>query len=504
MCEETPLMDVAARRLRPYDALGLPRSATPEDLRKAYRRAALQHHPDKGGQGSAFCRLVESFDALSDPTARLAYDHWLDADPGRADGAETQLQSGHAQGPQQAVGSRKRCCEVPGPVHDDQSAEPCKSRGTCSSGVGRARRRRLSAFDFWARVRREGSEGDEGDPSAGDTDDSHRPTTFGWDSGKFLEGVRRLLMRMDSVTRCKAIATSLSQQERLELEDWMLKKPRSDTGEGSSRPLSSAPISNHKGVHITATGFASGIFIFGLEIKSRVRPSLAEAVADHIVLVELREAVRISCQGGCVLNEALPLLLDTIFAKYDLQHRTVDDKEHRKPHPRSSHLCKSCLFLRYRANLQLLPRFSCNMRSPQYADVRKALVAQQRLAEAIGGWQNRRKLAYMTFASCTFTLEQVRHTALALYSEHGSSEEVMRKASLSFDKCENELLAYRSFRSQKLLAQLTDAWRQQREKSLKRKMCAEQQETAKRRRLLRAKMRWDNHAPTSVVLNLRW
>lgn len=39
----------AARRSSLYTKLGIHRKATTEEIRKAYRKAALKHHPDKGG-----------------------------------------------------------------------------------------------------------------------------------------------------------------------------------------------------------------------------------------------------------------------------------------------------------------------------------------------------------------------------------------------------------------------------------------------------------------------
>src|SRR5438477_4017711 len=59
-----------------YEVLGVSRAATTAELRRAYRRLALQHHPDRAGpkSGPLFARIAEAYRMLSDPTARTAYD----------------------------------------------------------------------------------------------------------------------------------------------------------------------------------------------------------------------------------------------------------------------------------------------------------------------------------------------------------------------------------------------------------------------------------------------
>jgi molecular chaperone DnaJ len=59
-----------------YEVLGVAPTATTAELRRAYRRLALEHHPDRAGPQSAprFARIAEAYRMLSDPTARTAYD----------------------------------------------------------------------------------------------------------------------------------------------------------------------------------------------------------------------------------------------------------------------------------------------------------------------------------------------------------------------------------------------------------------------------------------------
>eukprot|EP01043_Picozoa_sp_COSAG02_P041187 COSAG02_NODE_3395_length_6814_cov_8.576620_5_plen_948_part_00 len=57
-----------------YEVLGLESTASPDEIRQAFRKLSLQHHPDKGGSTESFQRLQAAYDTLSDPGKRQNYD----------------------------------------------------------------------------------------------------------------------------------------------------------------------------------------------------------------------------------------------------------------------------------------------------------------------------------------------------------------------------------------------------------------------------------------------
>ena len=60
-----------------YSTLGVPRTATQEDIKKAYRKLVMQHHPDRTGGGAAtkFNQIQEAYEILSNPNKRNEYDN---------------------------------------------------------------------------------------------------------------------------------------------------------------------------------------------------------------------------------------------------------------------------------------------------------------------------------------------------------------------------------------------------------------------------------------------
>jgi DnaJ-class molecular chaperone len=59
-----------------YDVLGLNRDASPEDIKKAYRKLAREHHPDKGGDPEKFKKVQEAYETLNDPQKRQNFDQF--------------------------------------------------------------------------------------------------------------------------------------------------------------------------------------------------------------------------------------------------------------------------------------------------------------------------------------------------------------------------------------------------------------------------------------------
>jgi len=69
-----PGKDVDTSKL--YESLGVEKSADAKDIKKAYRKLAVQHHPDKGGDETKFKEISAAYEILSDPEKRAKYDKY--------------------------------------------------------------------------------------------------------------------------------------------------------------------------------------------------------------------------------------------------------------------------------------------------------------------------------------------------------------------------------------------------------------------------------------------
>jgi DnaJ-class molecular chaperone len=58
-----------------YQTLGVNKNATPEEIKQAYRRLAMTHHPDRGGDEKQFQEIKNAYEVLSDPVRRQQHDN---------------------------------------------------------------------------------------------------------------------------------------------------------------------------------------------------------------------------------------------------------------------------------------------------------------------------------------------------------------------------------------------------------------------------------------------
>ncbi|MDB5185033.1 MAG: dnaJ [Candidatus Saccharibacteria bacterium] len=69
-----------------YEVLGLSKGASADEIKKAFRKAAIEHHPDRGGNEAKFKEVNEAYEVLKDPAKKQRYDQFGHAGVGGASG----------------------------------------------------------------------------------------------------------------------------------------------------------------------------------------------------------------------------------------------------------------------------------------------------------------------------------------------------------------------------------------------------------------------------------
>jgi curved DNA-binding protein len=58
-----------------YETLGVPKGASEDEIKRAYRKLASAHHPDKGGDTAKFQEIQSAYETLTDPQKRAQHDN---------------------------------------------------------------------------------------------------------------------------------------------------------------------------------------------------------------------------------------------------------------------------------------------------------------------------------------------------------------------------------------------------------------------------------------------
>lgn len=81
-----------------YEVLGVGKDASADEIKKAFRRSAIEHHPDRGGDEAKFKELNEAYEVLKDNEKRKRYDQFGHAGVGGNGGGNPFEGFGGAQG----------------------------------------------------------------------------------------------------------------------------------------------------------------------------------------------------------------------------------------------------------------------------------------------------------------------------------------------------------------------------------------------------------------------
>ena len=219
-----------------YDVLLVDPNATLDEIKLAFKRRALQVHPDKGGSKEEFHLVYQALETLGDPAARKKYDHSL---------ATTKTgPAPHAPHPQ----SRKRKREE----KHAQQATSCKAKTETKPTVpvkksttfaGKARSRPTQATAKATPGKKSATSSCKAPssskpPRAAATATPAEPQSK---QTKLLMKIRDLLKQLPRDTRNDVITNQFSQKQRVLLEKFMVDNAGTSSSQGHSEVKALAP-----------------------------------------------------------------------------------------------------------------------------------------------------------------------------------------------------------------------------------------------------------------------
>eukprot|EP00746_Dinoflagellata_sp_MGD_P083842 gnl/MRDRNA2_/MRDRNA2_33335_c0_seq1.p1 gnl/MRDRNA2_/MRDRNA2_33335_c0~~gnl/MRDRNA2_/MRDRNA2_33335_c0_seq1.p1 ORF type:complete len:350 (+),score=41.25 gnl/MRDRNA2_/MRDRNA2_33335_c0_seq1:72-1121(+) len=327
-----------------YDVLRVQRSASWTELRSAYLQQVLTTHPDKGGNESDFCKVLDAFQILSDPISRAAYDQKLQkqASDKKSQAFQRQQDSTTTTKSKRTLAQNDHCLHVqsaflPAVWGFLQQLCPGSRRTAIQKLLSESQR---LALEKWMKAR----------PS--------RPVLTSTDS------IQHTAMSTSSPGNANDVCESLETANRALHGD----TDRDDQDQDApSRGISRSTQVKSDGSIIVKYDASVCLPIPGkvglyFYLYARQRRDIGQSVADHIVLTKILHHIRNASSG--------------LFEDRVLAARTQVLQEHgltagEGPHQRGTAVPEDedCLFLRYQLIVHTSYRFDTCYRSPRFTDV---------------------------------------------------------------------------------------------------------------------------------------
>lgn len=262
-----------------YRILNVARDADVAAIRSAYRRTALIVHPDKGGSEELFHLVAAAFETLSHKASREAYDLRCGLQNSRDRNGRSHAKNRPATACEEERAAKRRCCNgYSFPVPKRSAARPRCGMRKAPCQVKHWEVRKAAALRRLQTVLR----------SMDAERRKQAMTTLDF-------GVRRtLLVHMESEKRKaseKGSATRQNSPTRCAVPEGCHSTGACETRPGHSSGCSSLPKSGAAGVHKLGAMYRASISVANMELYARFRQTLAAALDDHIVLMQIRDCL---------------------------------------------------------------------------------------------------------------------------------------------------------------------------------------------------------------------